>query len=84
MSDNSEELSDSAKLTSRSEPFFDAIAAADFDGARAIAVASRRTWRQGEEYQEDFLFVDFVMKHFFLGAPDAECQQTLELHEQVL
>jgi hypothetical protein len=75
---------DSAKLTSRSEPFFDAIAATDFDGARAIAMASRRTWRKGEEYHEDFLFVDFVMKHFFLGAPDSECQEILELHEQVL
>jgi hypothetical protein len=65
------------KLTSKSAPFLDAIAAGDMEAARRIATASRRDWVQGEEYEEDFLFFDFLMRHSFLGAAPSECEAIL-------
>jgi hypothetical protein len=65
-------------------PFFDAVGAGDFEGAADIARRSRRTWAQGEEYEEDFLFVDFLMRHFFLDAPMTECEDLLARYERAL
>lgn len=73
-----------ATLTSKALPFFDAIAAGDFEGAEEIARHSRRTWAQGEEYEEDFLFVDFCMQHFFLGTPPQACERLLARYETAL
>lgn len=75
---------DEAKITSRSAPFFDTIAAKDFDGASAIASHSRQTRRQGSEYEEDFLYIHFLMKRFFLGMSCKEAETLLLRYEQVL
>ncbi|MCY1083623.1 Imm49 family immunity protein [Archangium lansingense] len=77
-------LSESQLVTSRMAPFFDALAALDLDGAAEIARRSRRTWHQGMEYKEDFLYAHFLMGRFFLGETEARLQVLLEEYEQVL
>lgn len=69
---------------SQCAPFFDAVGAGDFEGAADIARRSRRTWAQGEEYEEDFLFPYFLMQHFFLDAPATACESLLARYEQAL
>jgi hypothetical protein len=69
---------------SKSQPFFDAVGAGDYEGAAQIAHDSCRTWAQGEEYEEDFLFFDFLMQLFFLGASSAACGALLERYEKCL
>jgi len=44
-------------------------------------MASRKTWNRAKEYEDDFLFVLFLMKHFFLKAADDECRAVLAAHE---
>lgn len=73
----SERAPDAQKVASLGLPFFDAVAAGDLDGAAAIARASRRTHARGEEYEEDFLFVEWLMQRFFLGADAAALEQLL-------
>lgn len=66
------------KLTSASEPFFDAVACRDDDGARAMARAARTTLAAGKEYEEDFFYVRILMDHFFLDAPGEGVRRMLE------
>jgi hypothetical protein len=70
--------------TSRALPFFDAIACGDLEGAGLIARDARHTWAQGEEYEEDFLFVEFLMQHFFLRASSEDCQALLKRYAKAL
>jgi len=70
--------------TSQSLPFFDAIGAGDFASAAEIARRARRTWAQDVEYEEDFLFVEFLMQHFFLGANEAHGEVMLQRYENAL
>ncbi|MFY0562676.1 Imm49 family immunity protein [Archangium lansingense] len=77
-------MDEGAKRLGKSRPFFDAVAAGDYEGAALIARHSRRSWAQGEEYEEDFLFVDFLMKLFFLDAPARDCEALLERYEACL
>jgi hypothetical protein len=77
-------VAEAEKLTSRSLPFFDAIAARDLDAAREIACHSRRDPDPDMEYAEDFLFAEFLMQCFFLGATEDTCHELLARHEQVL
>jgi hypothetical protein len=74
------------KITSKSAPFFDAVACNDFEGARQIALKSRPRWNQEEEYEDDFLYFYFLMKYFFLDkTPDHDLlSQILERYEKVL
>ncbi|MFP2932941.1 Imm49 family immunity protein [Pyxidicoccus sp. 3LG] len=71
-------------LTSKALPFFDAVASGDFDGAALVAKGSRRTWAQGEEYEEDFLFAEFLMQQFFLGATPRDGADMLDRYEAAL
>ncbi|MBZ4415082.1 Imm49 family immunity protein [Myxococcus sp. RHSTA-1-4] len=71
-------------LTSKALPFFDAVASGDFDGAALIARSSRRSWAQGEEYEEDFLFAEFLMQQLFLGATPRAGADMLERYEAAL
>jgi len=50
-----------AKLTSRAEAFFDAVACRDDDGARRIAAGSPSTPDPSREYEEDFYKIRFAM-----------------------
>lgn len=72
------------RRTGQSPPFFDAIAVGDLDAAARIARLSKRTWTQGVEYEEDFLFVEFLMQRFFLGAPAEACALLLRRYEEAL
>ncbi|HYO57922.1 Imm49 family immunity protein [Archangium sp.] len=79
------EGADEAQLiTSRAVPFFDALGARDFEGAREIARRSRRTWAPGVEYEEDFLYMDFLMGHFFRDLSEAAAAELLQRYERAL
>ncbi|WNG50109.1 hypothetical protein F0U60_42795 [Archangium minus] len=71
-------------ILSRASPFFDAIGAHDFDGARQLASCSRRTHEAGTEYEEDFLYVRFLMDHCVLDQPENEGRAMLQRMERVL
>ena len=71
-------------IASRTLSFFDALAAKDFECAGGIARHSRRTWARGVEYEEDFLYMDFLMGHFFLERSEAEAAALLQRYEFVL
>lgn len=71
------------KVTSLGNGFYDAIGIGFWECARDIARESRMTWNPSYEYEDDFLFVQFLMKHFFLDAEDQECQQIIDQHQIV-
>ncbi|QDF06534.1 Imm49 family immunity protein [Myxococcus xanthus] len=73
-----------AKQTGAARPFFDAVAAGDMEVAREVAKHARRTPAHGEEYEEDFLFIEFLMQRYLLGAESAACERLLARHEHVL
>ncbi|WNZ62544.1 hypothetical protein QEG98_01475 [Myxococcus sp. MxC21-1] len=72
---------DSAKTTSRSEPYFDAIASNDIEAEREIAQHSRATWNSGEEYEDDFLYVRILMERFTLAASTARLEVAMSRYE---
>jgi hypothetical protein len=61
--------SEKDKATGKSAPLFDAIACGDIGAATRISKVSRRGWNREEEYEDDFLYVAFLMARFF---PDGE------------
>ncbi|WP_236069332.1 Imm49 family immunity protein [Citreicoccus inhibens] len=75
---------DSQKLTSRSAPFFDAVACEDIEAARELARHSPRCPDRAREYEEDFLFVRFLMDFFFQGMSVNEGLNLLEHYETIL
>lgn len=75
---------DTDKITSKAAPFFDAIACKDFVTARQISRHSRQTWNQEEEYEDDFLYVFFLMKKFFLAGTEQEVRAIIRHYEDVL
>jgi hypothetical protein len=64
----SETAQQAEKLTSRAEPFFDALACRDDEGARRMALASPRTVDPSREYDEEFYAVRCPMD-LLLGEP---------------
>jgi hypothetical protein len=72
------------KTYSNKDRFFDSVACKDFDVARKIAVYSRHTWNQEEEYEDDFFYVSFLMKKFFLNAEDNEILTIVNNFEGIL
>ena len=52
-------------------PLVDAIAAGDFDLARAIAAASPSEWREGHEYEDDYCYAQ-IFHRFVQIAPHEE------------
>ena len=74
----------SQKVTSRAAPFYDAIASGDWACAREIALHSRLTWNVEAEFEDDFQFVLFLMKRFFLDGTPAECTAVLGRFEEIL
>ena len=71
------------KITSESAPFFDAAACKDVEAAREISRYARATWNQGLEYEDDFLYVRFLMTRCFLDSDD-EAQELLDALKIVL
>ena len=54
------------KITGRGGPFFDAIACNDLLLAKEIARFSRKDWNRDYEYEDDFLYVMFLMGKYCL------------------
>jgi hypothetical protein len=77
-------MDEAEKATSRLFPFFDAVAACDFDCARGIASLARASWNPEGEYEDDFLYVRVLMKQFFLGADPGEHDALVSRWEAVL
>ncbi|PTL77049.1 Imm49 family immunity protein [Vitiosangium sp. GDMCC 1.1324] len=75
---------DTVKVTSQSEPFFDAVACGDHEAELGIARHSRPHWHQGQEYEDDFLYVRFLMDCFSLEAPTAHLEALLARYAAVL
>jgi hypothetical protein len=75
---------DAAKVTSFAKPLFDAIGSGYWEAARWIAEASRATWNPDREYEDDFLYVWFLMQHALLDAPREETEKLLDRYEAVL
>lgn len=75
---------DEQKVTGHAKPFFDAVGGGFWECSREIAIHSRMRWNPDHEYEEDFLYVQFLMKHFFLGADQSECEDILSRCEQVV
>jgi hypothetical protein len=74
---------ESTKVTSYANPLFDAIACRYWDGAAAIAEASRMSWNPDYEYEDDFLYVRFVIEFALHRNPHA-AQRSLERYAEVL
>ncbi|ABF87293.1 hypothetical protein MXAN_7129 [Myxococcus xanthus DK 1622] len=72
------------KLTSRAAPFFDAVACGDDESARELSRFSPASPDKDREYEEDFLFVRFLMDHFFLERTAQDGQVLLSRYEKCL
>ncbi|WIG94992.1 Imm49 family immunity protein [Myxococcus sp. SDU36] len=70
---------DGEKLTSKAEPFFDAVACRDDEAARAMAPLCPRKPDTTREYEEDFFAVWLPMAFFFGNVPREELLPDLEL-----
>ncbi|NTX02419.1 Imm49 family immunity protein [Myxococcus sp. CA040A] len=73
-----------AVALSRATPFFDALAAFDIEGARELAIRAPHSRRVDSEYEEDFLYVRFLMDHCLLDQPVHEAGLALARFEKVL
>lgn len=69
---------------SRAVPFFDALAALDWESAREMSLRSPRERRVEIEYEEDFLYVRFLMDHCVLNQSEEEARACLTRFETVL
>ncbi|MFY0522372.1 Imm49 family immunity protein [Archangium gephyra] len=65
------------KVTSRADPFFDAVACGDRAAAERIARHSPSAPKLDQEHLEDFLYVRFLMERFFLGATEEASERLL-------
>jgi immunity protein 49 of polymorphic toxin system len=60
---------DAGPPLSECRPLLDALAAGDWEGAREIAARARRTWDRGSEYEEDFLFLEWIASQLSTPPP---------------
>jgi hypothetical protein len=74
----------SRMVLSKFKPFFDAVGALDIDGATEIAQRAPSARVADSEYEEDFLFVRFLMARFFLGVAEDALEAMLAQWEAVL
>jgi hypothetical protein len=76
-----ESVAPSVPRTSRAVPLFDAVACDDFDTARRIAAAAPTERDSEVEYEDDFLYMRFVLE---LVADSSEGAATLARYTEVL
>ncbi len=72
------------KRISESLPVVDAIGAGDLVTATEIARSSHHHWVKDEEYEEDFLFFEFIMQHALLNATEEDMIALLDRWEACL
>jgi Immunity protein 49 len=70
--------------SARIDPFFDAVAAADFALARQVAAASPRDWRQGHEYEDDWCHAQLAFSVIAPVADVARAQMLFQRWEHAL
>lgn len=76
-----ENYADFHVVSSRSEPFFDAIAANDFSLARNIAGLSPQEWWSEDEYEDDFWYIYFLKYISFDPTIQDELDEILQRFE---
>ncbi|MFY0523313.1 hypothetical protein ACN28I_09065 [Archangium gephyra] len=69
--------------TSRALPFFDAIAADDFDTARSMVPVCASTWAREDEYEDDFLYVKFLMDVLRVGVKSEQAIATFSRFQAI-
>lgn len=72
------------QATGKATAFFDAIVARDDAGARELSRLSRRQHREHAEYEEDFLYLRYLMDRFRGESEEADRAALLERFETVL
>jgi len=72
------------QVTSRATPLLDAIACCDFDGASLISRNLSSTRNQSVEYEEDFLYFQFLLEVFFRSGDENDCRRLLNSYERVI
>lgn len=71
-------------VVSKSGAFFDAVACRNDDTARRIARLCPVTHKPDMEYEDDFIFVYFLMKKYYLDAPPEELVTMIARYEELL
>jgi len=77
-------LPDAAKVTAWAKPLWDAIASGYWDAARTIAGLSRTSWNPDYEYEDDFLYVHFVLRFLIQAEPLGGAEAVLARWEEAL
>jgi hypothetical protein len=75
---------DKVQVLSKASAFFDAIACNDFSTANGIAHSMQCVWNKDEEYEDDFLYVCFLLQKFFLDVDSQNYADTMNRFESVL
>jgi hypothetical protein len=70
--------------TSAASPYLDAVAAGDLATADQIALLSSHLWSANDEYEEDFLYYEFLMVHAIPAAPIVRASALLDRWEACL
>jgi len=73
-----ENTSSNQIILSRAKPFYDAICGGYFDAAEKISKLSPFIWHKDKEYEDDFLFIKFIMQLFFSDAVKEDLDLTLD------
>jgi hypothetical protein len=71
-------------IVSRAKALFDAIACGDRALATNLARLLPSVWHTGREYEEDFLYVRFIVDHFLLSSSREHDEATVARMEAVL
>lgn len=75
---------DAEKATSKAQAFYCAIACDDVETATELARFARYTVNRDEEYEDDFLYVAFLMQTFFLRSGTDASRRLIERMEVLL
>ena len=75
---------DDEKITSWAQPFYAAVGGGYREAAEGIASESRMTHNPSWEHEDDFLYVAFLMKRYFLGCSEQEQTELLDRYAVVL
>jgi hypothetical protein len=76
-------IPDDAYVTSWNEALFDAIASGDDRTAAQMAQLSSPTVKPTHEYEEDFLYHQFIYDLFYRSRPEEEVAALLEIYRNV-
>lgn len=71
-------------VLSKAYPFFDSISCNDFTTAHGIARTLKCPFNKDEEYEDDFIFVSFLMQKFFLDSSPSCLEETMKRFEVAL